>query len=162
MRETAAEALQLLYLHQKEARLLCEPDWVKRRRGESWDAHGVRLGAMAQAQREREREQWAVAEAARREAAERGQDDPPPNDLPDLAQVTGWSKASGQPRHEAGPWDNGEVGTCVHLERVHVWLLPSGSVPTGAPLRLRACGLRWCELVSIRPACCRPISSARA
>ena len=99
---TAGEALQLLYLHQKEARLLCEPDWLKRRRGESWDAHGVRLGAMAQVQLEREREAYRLAEAARREAAERGQDDPPPNDLPDLAQVTGWSKASGQPPHEAG------------------------------------------------------------
>lgn len=100
---TAGEALQLLYLHQKEARLLCEPDWLKRRRGESWDAHGVRLSGMAQAQLEREREAYRIAEAARREAEERGPEDAPqPPVLPDLGQATGWSKASGKPPHEAG------------------------------------------------------------
>ncbi len=100
---TAGEALQLLYLHQKEARLLCEPDWLKRRRGESWEARGVRLSAMAQAQLEREREKFRLAQAVRREAAERGPEDTPePPVLPDLAQVTGWSKASGKPPHEAG------------------------------------------------------------
>jgi hypothetical protein len=98
---SVGEALQLMYLHQKEARLLGEPDWLKRRRGESRAAHSERLTAMAEERDRRAREAFEIAEAGRRErglpawgpageavreAARLG--------LPDLAQVTGWSRAS--------------------------------------------------------------------
>jgi hypothetical protein len=92
---TVNQALQLMYLHQKEARLLAEPPHLRRRMGESRDMHSFRLGEMWEEQRRRERERFEVAEAARRERGE-------PNlyeawrataGLPDLGQVTGWSKA---------------------------------------------------------------------
>jgi hypothetical protein len=103
---TVCQALQLMYLHQKEARLLAEPDHIKRRRGESVEAHSFRLTAMYEARRQRAREAFDVAEAERRERGEpspfgpgelpgsgnrRAQDEP--FGLPDLAQVTEWSNA---------------------------------------------------------------------
>ncbi len=116
---TVNQALQLLYLHQKEARLLAEPDYLRKRRGESDAAHCFRLAAMWEERARREREAFAVAEAERRERGEpawgpagaavrreldaRGPStsyagSPPLHlqgriSLPDLAQVTGWSKA---------------------------------------------------------------------
>ncbi len=90
---TANQALQLLYLHQKEARLLAEPDYVKRRRGESKEAHSFPLSAMYEARLERAREAFDVAEAERRERGEPRVFGPEVPRLPDLAQVTGWSKA---------------------------------------------------------------------
>lgn len=107
-----SEALQLMYLHQKEARLIAEPDWLKRRRGESHAAHCERLTAMAEERDRRAREEFAVAEALRMERGEpawgpagemvrrglgprlRG-DDANGFGLPDLAQVKGWSGARG-------------------------------------------------------------------
>ncbi len=81
------QMLQLMYLHQKEARLLAEPAHLKRRRGESREAHSYRLAAMHEESNQRAREQFRVAEAVR---AARGQ----PTHfeweqiaLPDLAQV---------------------------------------------------------------------------
>ena len=62
---TVNQALQLLYLHQKEARLLAEPDHIRRRRGESREAHSVRLSAMYEARVKRDRERFDVAEAER-------------------------------------------------------------------------------------------------
>jgi hypothetical protein len=135
---TASQALQLLYLHQKEARLLAEPDHIRKRRGESEEAYSARLSAMHEEWMRREREKFEVAEALRWERGEpasgpageavrkelglgprfRGdeegpsrrlceatQDDPSIRcsaatqdgrsafGLPDLAQVTGWSRA---------------------------------------------------------------------
>ena len=92
------QALQLMYLHQKEARLLGEPAAARRRRGESSEAHCERLVQMAEERRRRAREAFELAEAERwarglpawgpagAEARER-------LGLPDLAQVTGWSRA---------------------------------------------------------------------
>ena len=90
---TPSQALQLMYLHQKEARLLSEPAHLKRRRGESREAHSFRLTAMHRWGQELEREKFRVAEAER-EA--RGIPRSIPVEeigLPDLSQVTGWSKA---------------------------------------------------------------------
>lgn len=96
---TANQALQLLYLHQKEARLLAEPAHLKRRRGESRDAHHYRMAVMYQLGQARERERFALAEAGRRARGEPCWT-PEPVALPDLAQVSGWSKA--KPGGEAG------------------------------------------------------------
>ncbi|WP_375403505.1 hypothetical protein [uncultured Sphingomonas sp.] len=52
---TPAQALQLMYLHQKEVRLQAEPAHIKRRRGESPEAHSFRLSAMYQARQEQDR-----------------------------------------------------------------------------------------------------------
>ncbi|MFC3557922.1 hypothetical protein ACFOKI_10975 [Sphingomonas qilianensis] len=101
-RMTVAESLQLLYLHQKEARLQAEPAHIKRRRGESSEAHSHRQAAMYRANQEREREKYRLAEAARAEAAARSPHEPPPPVLPALDQVTGWSKARGRAPHQQG------------------------------------------------------------
>jgi hypothetical protein len=90
---TANQALQLLYLHQKEARLEAEPPHIKRRRGESSEAHSVRLSEMYEARMERAREAFRIAEAARRAAGRPSPFGPQPPVLPALDQVTGWSKA---------------------------------------------------------------------
>ena len=91
------QALQLLYLHQKAALLVDEPTPMRRRRGESHEACCERLALMAEARAEREREAFKVAEAARMDPSirlcEPAQDERSPFGLPDLAQVTGWSKA---------------------------------------------------------------------
>ncbi|WP_375390934.1 hypothetical protein [uncultured Sphingomonas sp.] len=82
---TVSQMLQLMYLHQKEARLLAEPAHLKRRRGESREAQSYRLAVMHELRLERDREAFRVAEAARATAA------PPEAEritLPDLAQVT--------------------------------------------------------------------------
>jgi hypothetical protein len=117
---TANQALQQLYLHQKEARLTAEPWWLKRRRGESREAHSERLALMAEERDRLRREEFEIAEAERWAAGlppwgPAGEDvrrklglseegpstasGPPPLEiegrmgLPDLAQVTGWSRA---------------------------------------------------------------------
>ena len=106
------QALQLMYLHQKAALLLDEPTPMRRRRGESNEARNERLTLMAQARDQRAREEFEVAEAERWARGEpawgpageevrarlglgprlRGDDDQGLG-LPDLAQVTGWSRA---------------------------------------------------------------------
>ena len=98
---TANQALQLLYLHQKEARLEAEPPHIRRRRGESSEAHSFRLSAMYEARQERAREDFRIAEAARRAAGRPSPFGPQPSELPALDQVTGWSKASGDAGHDA-------------------------------------------------------------
>jgi len=90
---SANQALQLLYLHQKQARLLAEPDHIKRRKGESNEARSFRLSAMYEARLQRDREAFELAEAARLARGEPGYWSEAPPALPDLAQVTGWSKA---------------------------------------------------------------------
>ena len=98
---TANQALQLMYLHQKEARLQAEPPHMKRRRGESAEAYSYRLAVMYEARQERARERFRIAEAARHA---RGQETflpwEPPVALPDLAQVTGWSRAGEAKAHD--------------------------------------------------------------
>lgn len=89
---TANQALQLLFLHQKEVRLQSEPPHLRRRRGESSDAHAFRMGEMYRARLERDREAYRIAESARRERdAADGEGHAP--ELPALDQVTGWSRA---------------------------------------------------------------------
>jgi len=92
---SANQALQLMYLHQKAVLQLDEPDHVRRRRGESREAHSERLALMAEERARRAREEYEAAEAERRDRGE-----PPLGPageerfgLPDLAQVTGWSRA---------------------------------------------------------------------
>lgn len=91
---TANQALQLMYLHQKEVLGRSESRHTKRRRGESGEAHRLRLAAMARDADERAREEYRIGEALRAERrAARSPHEPPRPALPDLAQVTGWSKA---------------------------------------------------------------------
>jgi hypothetical protein len=90
---TPNQALQLLYLHQKEARLLAEPAHFKRRRGESDEAMSYRYQVMYRHGQDRRREEYALAEAARRDRGEPSPFEPAPPVLPALDQVTGWSKA---------------------------------------------------------------------
>lgn len=96
---TISQSLQLLHLHEKSARQGWTPAHGRRRRGESDDTHRERLRAMSAAGRAREAEMEAV-----RAAIEMEESGPPPPlpPLPDLAQVTGWSKASGKAPHVPG------------------------------------------------------------
>jgi len=94
---TANQALQLLHLHAKMVHLQEEPPHIKRRRGESGEAHSYRLTAMYEARQARDREAFDLAEAARNERGEPTLTNPYPAPrpvrLPALDQVTGWSKA---------------------------------------------------------------------
>lgn len=94
---TANQALQLLYLHQKEARLGGTPEPVRRRRGESRAARDERLVLMGEHRLERNRLKFRIAEAERLARGEPTYIDweAEGNPLPDLSQVTGWSKAKG-------------------------------------------------------------------
>lgn len=92
-RMSAGEALQLLYLHQKQVRLEAEPPHLKRRRGESREAHSYRLSAMYEARQQRAREAFDTAEAERRAAGQPHLFGPENLPLPALDQVKGWSKA---------------------------------------------------------------------
>ena len=92
------QALQLMYLHQKAALLVDLPTPLRRRRGESREACCERLAQMAEARAEREREEFEVAEAERWARGEpawgpAGKAVRERLALPDLAQVTGWSRA---------------------------------------------------------------------
>lgn len=100
---TPNQALQLLYLHQKEARLFAEPDHLKRRRGESAEARSYRLATMYRLGQQRLREAFELAEAARRAAGRPSPFEPAPPKLPALDQVTGWSTADpAKAPHHAG------------------------------------------------------------
>ncbi|MEG3082754.1 hypothetical protein U1707_03805 [Sphingomonas sp. PB2P12] len=94
---TANQALQLLHLHNRTVHLQEEPPHIKRRRGESSEAHSYRLSAMYEARQARAREAFDIAEAARNERGEPTLTNPYPAPkaviLPALDQVTGWSKA---------------------------------------------------------------------
>lgn len=90
---SAEVALQMLYLHNKSVHQLAEPPHIKRRRGESIEAHSYRLGEMYQARMERQREEFNIAEAARRAGGAPHLFGPKILPLPALDQVTGWSKA---------------------------------------------------------------------
>jgi hypothetical protein len=95
---SANQALQLMYLHQKAALLVDEPTPMRRRRGESHAACCERLAQMSEAREQRAREAFEVAEAERYERGEQawgpaGEEVRSRMGLPDLAQVTGWSRA---------------------------------------------------------------------
>ncbi len=90
---TANQALQLLHLHARTVHLQEEPPHIKRRRGESSEAHSYRLSAMYEARQALDREAFDIAEAARRERGELTLMNPNSPKLPALDQVTGWSKA---------------------------------------------------------------------
>jgi hypothetical protein len=98
------QALQLLFLHQKEAKLFGTPEPLRRRRGECAEARSMRLRLMHEARLERQREAYRIAEAARRGRREPlvPPHEPRPPVLPDLAQVEGWSKATGRPAFDEG------------------------------------------------------------
>lgn len=94
---SASEALQLLHLHQKEARLWAERPDRNRRRGETGEQHSARLAAKWQANLDWEDEDRAI-EAAIRAEGPPGPHEPPPPALPSLDQVKGWSKADPEKR----------------------------------------------------------------
>jgi hypothetical protein len=138
---SVSQALQLMYLHQKQARLTAEPEWLKRRRGESRAAHSERLAAMAEERDRRAREAFALAEAERWALGEppfgpAGEEVRASLGLPDLAQVTGWSRADpGKAPHHPGRalfggWRIEEMEEA--LER-REWV--GGSAPHPAQLR---------------------------
>jgi hypothetical protein len=101
---SANQALQLMYLHQKAVLLVEEPTPMRRRRGESSETRNERLALMAEARDRRAREEFEAAEADRWARGEpawgpAGEEVrarlglPEGLGLPDLAQVTGWSRA---------------------------------------------------------------------
>jgi hypothetical protein len=107
------QALQLMYLHQKAALLADEPTPMRRRRGESNAARNERLARMAEERDRRAREEFEVAEAERWATGEpawgpAGEDVRRRLGLPDLAQVTGWSRAD--PAKEAHDPDTALFG----------------------------------------------------
>ena len=90
--------LQLMYLHQKEARLIAEPFPIRRMRGESREAYCTRLAIIAEERRRLALEEFEIAEVERHALGQRpwgpaGEDVRRRLGLPDLAQVTGWSRA---------------------------------------------------------------------
>ncbi|HZF42421.1 MAG TPA: hypothetical protein VEZ48_03335 [Sphingomonadaceae bacterium] len=99
---SANQALQLMYLHQKEARAMQEPPVLRRRRGETHEAVIVRQVLIHEAWMERDRAAFREAEAARRAKGERPYWDglpdphePPAPVLPDLAQLMEGSSLGG-------------------------------------------------------------------
>ncbi len=95
---TVDEAMMLLRLHHQSVRLQEEPPHIKRRRGESREAHSYRLSAMYEARLQRARDAFDIAEAARRSATPTTSESPfeePFPTLPALDQVTGWRKGKG-------------------------------------------------------------------
>lgn len=99
---TTSEGIQLLYLHQKEVRLGGTPDAIRRRHGESRDAHRARLDAVGRAAKAAEYERFRLREAEFRATGVIPPHVPPPPFLPDLSQVKGWSKARPDARKDAG------------------------------------------------------------
>jgi hypothetical protein len=92
---TVNQALQLMYLHQKEALGGETPFPLRLQRGETSQARSMRLTLLYEARTERRREEYRVAQAAKLAGEGAGADRhaPPPPALPDLGQVRGWSKA---------------------------------------------------------------------
>jgi hypothetical protein len=90
---TAAQALQALYLHQKEARLWSNRPDRKKRRSETHDQWAERLARKWEHERHWDREQWELEKLLKKLDVEVPAHEPPPPVLPALDQVTGWSKA---------------------------------------------------------------------
>jgi hypothetical protein len=96
---TCGQAIQLLYLHQKEARLDWDRPHRRKRRGEPWETYTARLAAMWRSEKSKE----ADDAERRRRAREETPDDRRFAEegaaaliapLPPLHLVTGWSKAN--------------------------------------------------------------------
>ncbi|MES2755257.1 MAG: hypothetical protein V4659_11375 [Pseudomonadota bacterium] len=112
---TANQALQLMYLHQKEARLWTTPFPERLRPGETRVARSEMLQMIHEAKLARDRERFRIAEAARLARGDETHAEWGPGELPDLSQVTGWSKASGkagadESRALFGGWRIGDIG----------------------------------------------------
>ena len=90
---TANQALQLLYLHQKEARLTEMPGWWRRQPGETSDLHSARLGQKYLAKLALEAEEGLLATVMRNARELPAKHEPAAAVLPALDQVTGWSRA---------------------------------------------------------------------
>jgi len=100
---TADQAIHILHLHQKEARLWGERPDRRRRCGESRDAWCTRLGRKWRAEKAWDREGYEVARAIRHGGAAPESLESPAPVLPALEQVTGWSNAdSAKPPHHPG------------------------------------------------------------
>lgn len=90
---TANQALQLLYLHQKEARLWDERPDRRQRIGETSEAWRLRLQIKWDAELRRDAEDLVIAEQLAEAPAHPPAHQPPAPSLPALDQVTGWSNA---------------------------------------------------------------------
>lgn len=92
---TVNQALQLMYLHQKEARLGGTPELLRLRPGERREARQERLILLGEHRRMRDRERFHIAEVERLARGEPTYIDWEAEGvtLTDLAQVTGWSRA---------------------------------------------------------------------
>ncbi len=97
---TPNQALQLMYLHQKEARLWDEKPYMKCRAGETLDQRSARISEVYLNTLVEQAENATIrkvlgdeAKRRHREPAVPGNAGPGPIPLPDLAQVTGWSAA---------------------------------------------------------------------
>lgn len=101
---TANQALQLLYLHQKEARLTEMPGWWRRHPGETGDVHSARLAEKYLARLALEAEEGLLA-TVMRNAGMLARHEPAAPVLPALDQVTGWSRAD----PETVPVDEGRA-----------------------------------------------------
>lgn len=111
---TANQALQLLYLHQKEAQLGSAPMLGRLRPGETRQARSMKLALIHEYRMEQEELKYRIAEAERLARGEPTYHRWAPGDLPDLSQVTGWSKASGKPATDPtralfGGWRLGDI-----------------------------------------------------
>ena len=98
------QTLQLLCLHRNSVLEGWDRPHMKKRRGETWETYTERLRAMWTVKQDREAEDEALQRAAQYESAGdwRFAEEAAPLPLPPLAQVTGWSKASGQTPHHEG------------------------------------------------------------
>jgi hypothetical protein len=162
---TVNQALQLLYLHQKKVLNLDEPPHSKRRRGESSEAYSYRLGAMHRARQERDREAFRVAEAARLARGEGpywsdGEQGDAPQ-LPDLAQVTGWSKADATktPHDDAralfGGWRIGEGADRLNGPRIRDTGSDPSAISSSTNTARSSTGCAPCPAAGARACCAR-------
>lgn len=121
---TATQALQLMYLHQKEARFMDERPDLSWRRGETAERSRARMAMVRAIDAARAREAAADAVAQARSGGGLAPHEPPVT-LPALEQVTGWSRAGsgkGEPdaRHGdaalCGGWRMADLAR--HMDRI--------------------------------------------
>lgn len=100
---TAGQAIQLLYLRQKEARLWEERPDRRRRRGEDTATYSARLARKWRDELAAERDQDDLVRALEQAGPVPPHLEPARPPLPALEQVTGWSKARADAqRHDPG------------------------------------------------------------
>ncbi|THD34821.1 MAG: hypothetical protein E7773_14275 [Sphingomonas sp.] len=112
---TPAQALHLMHLHQKEVVLGSKPLTGRLRPGETSEARSAMLALLYEARQEREELKYRIAEAERQARGEPTYHRWEPGDLPDLAQVTGWSQANGKPGTDPGRAWSGDGGWRIFL-----------------------------------------------